>query len=118
MQGAKENGVLGAITGIGKGIGGLVLKPGAGKFLQLHSILKYRFNYCVISGLFGLPAYSLQGISVGLHKLFTGDYDGHIKLSRLTQGSEEIEACSDEQKEGVVRAWETVCHLEIKENSA
>jgi hypothetical protein len=32
--------VLGAITGIGKGIGGLVLKPGAGKFLQ-SLILKH-----------------------------------------------------------------------------
>jgi hypothetical protein len=71
----------------------------------------------MISGLFGLPAYSLQGISVGLHKLFAGDYDGHIKLSRLAQGSEEMKTCSDEEKEGVVRAWEKMCHLESQENS-
>ena len=31
FEGAKENGALGFITGIGKGIGGLVLKPGAGE---------------------------------------------------------------------------------------
>ena len=35
FEGAKENGALGLITGIGKGIGkgigGLVLKPGAGE---------------------------------------------------------------------------------------
>jgi hypothetical protein len=110
--------VLGAITGIGKGIGGLVLKPGAGKFLQLLLILKRGFNCYVISGLFGLPAYSLQGISVGVHKLFAGDYDGHIKLSRLAQGSEEVETYSDEQKDGVVRDWEKLCLLEIKDNSA
>jgi hypothetical protein len=71
----------------------------------------------LISGLFGFPAYSLQGISVELHKLFAGDYDGHIKLSRLAQGSEEMETYSDEQKEEVVRAWEKMCHLEIKDDS-
>jgi hypothetical protein len=80
--------------------------------------VNHGFNYCVFLGLFGLPAYSLQGISVGLHKLFTRDYDEHIKLSRLAQGNEEIETYSDEQKEGVVRAWEKMCHLEIQENSA
>jgi hypothetical protein len=96
----------------------LVLKPGAGKFLQLHSGLNHLLTYYVISGLFGLPAYTLQGISVGLHKIFAGDYDGHIKLSRLAQGSEDMETSSNEQKEGVVRAWEKICHLEIKENGA
>ena len=95
----------------------MVLKPGAGKFLRLRLILNHWVNYCLISGLFGLPAYSLQGISIGLHKLFAGDYDGHIKLSRLAQGSEEMETYSDEQKEGVVRAWEKMCHLEIKDDS-
>jgi hypothetical protein len=61
------------------------------------------------AGLFGLPAYSLQGISVGLHKLFAADYDGHIELSRLAQGREEMAFYSEEQQEEVVRAWETIC---------
>jgi hypothetical protein len=30
MQGAKKDGAAGAFKGIAKGIGGLVLKPGAG----------------------------------------------------------------------------------------
>lgn len=31
FEGAKKEGVLGLIKGFGKGIGGVVLKPGAGK---------------------------------------------------------------------------------------
>jgi hypothetical protein len=31
IRGAQENGTIGAIAGIGKGVGGLVLKPGAGE---------------------------------------------------------------------------------------
>jgi hypothetical protein len=61
------------------------------------------------AGLFGLPAYSLQGISVGLHKLFAADYDGHIKFSRLAQGREDIASCGEQQQEEVVRAWKQIC---------
>jgi hypothetical protein len=32
LRGAEKEGTAGLIKGIGKGIGGLVLKPGAGKF--------------------------------------------------------------------------------------
>ena len=39
INGAKENGVIGAVTGIGKGVGGLILKPGAGESLQCSHIL-------------------------------------------------------------------------------
>ena len=31
LEGAKKEGVVGLIKGFGKGIGGVVLKPGAGK---------------------------------------------------------------------------------------
>ena len=37
MEGAKKEGVVGLIKGFGKGIGGVVLKPGAGKYcLDAH----------------------------------------------------------------------------------
>lgn len=38
FEGAKKEGVLGLIKGFGKGIGGVVLKPGAGKsFLAIRA---------------------------------------------------------------------------------
>jgi hypothetical protein len=40
LEGAREHGALGLVTGIGKGIGGLVLKPGAGKYYYYLSLMK------------------------------------------------------------------------------
>lgn len=34
MQGAKKDGAAGAIKGLSKGIGGLILKPASGKFCK------------------------------------------------------------------------------------
>lgn len=36
MAGAKKDGAAGFVKGIGKGIGGIMLKPGAGKFVPQH----------------------------------------------------------------------------------
>lgn len=39
MRGAEKEGAAGLIKGIGKGIGGLILKPGAGEFQKLIELL-------------------------------------------------------------------------------
>jgi hypothetical protein len=36
MRGAEKEGAVGLLKGIGKGIGGLILKPGAGKSHSLN----------------------------------------------------------------------------------
>ena len=46
------------------------------------------------------------------HKLFAADVDGHIELHRLAQGRKEIEICSEEQQEEVVKAWKSICSLD------
>lgn len=38
IEGAKKEGAAGFVKGFGKGIGGVVLKPGAGKVLWLFSV--------------------------------------------------------------------------------
>ena len=44
LDGAKKEGVAGLIKGFGKGIGGVVLKPGAGKHfrdeISIHSLTR------------------------------------------------------------------------------
>lgn len=40
IEGAKKQGVAGLIKGFGKGLGGVVLKPGAGKKVDLTIFLK------------------------------------------------------------------------------
>jgi hypothetical protein len=37
LRGAEKEGTAGLIKGIGKGIGGLILKPGAGKYSLSYS---------------------------------------------------------------------------------
>ncbi len=37
LRGAEKEGAAGLVKGIGKGIGGLILKPGAGQFIILHA---------------------------------------------------------------------------------
>lgn len=39
LRGAEKEGAAGLFKGIGKGIAGLILKPGAGKCLQLHTVV-------------------------------------------------------------------------------
>jgi hypothetical protein len=41
LRGAEKEGTAGLIKGIGKGIGGLILKPGAGQFFFLQAFLIY-----------------------------------------------------------------------------
>jgi len=41
IRGAQENGAIGSIAGIGKGVGGLVLKPGAGECSDCQRISQY-----------------------------------------------------------------------------
>ncbi len=39
IRGAREGGAIGAVAGVCKGVGGLVLKPGAGEYQKCHRIL-------------------------------------------------------------------------------
>jgi hypothetical protein len=41
MRGAEKEGAAGLLKGIGKGIGGLVLKPGAGMFCDFCWLLRH-----------------------------------------------------------------------------
>jgi hypothetical protein len=41
MRGAEKEGAAGLLKGIGKGIGGLVLKPGAGTFCDIFRLLRH-----------------------------------------------------------------------------
>ena len=80
LHGAKEDGVVGLVKGIGFGLGGLVLKPG--------------------KGLFGLSAYALKGVERELSGLFGGEWKGerYVVAGRWAQGREEMESCGEEER--------------------
>jgi UDP-glucoronosyl and UDP-glucosyl transferase len=77
----QEDGCFGLLTGIGKGIGGLFLKP--------------------VSGIVGLGGYTLKGVETGLRKRVrdTGKTERWIRRARLHQAEQDMRQLS-EQKPG------------------
>jgi hypothetical protein len=102
LDGAKENGALGLVTGIGKGIGGLILKPGAGEQSLHYGPIGMLTE---LLGIFALSAYTLQGISQEIRRAFGPHHERQIAHSRLAQGREEMEEYSSEEQQGIILAW-------------
>jgi len=97
LAGAKKGGVVGAIKGFGKGIGGVVIKSAAGGW--------------------ALPAYVMNGIYKEIRRLFRDSVESYILASRCAQGVEEYARCTPQERSEVVRRWNTV-KAELQEQKA
>ncbi|KAF3938145.1 hypothetical protein ABW19_dt0210495 [Dactylella cylindrospora] len=85
IKGAREEGHGGFWKGVGKGVGGLVLKPGA--------------------AIWGLPGYTFKGIYEEYRKLGSSDTNGYILAARITQGIEELKACQAAELDTMLKRW-------------
>ncbi|KAH8596187.1 hypothetical protein B0O99DRAFT_125217 [Bisporella sp. PMI_857] len=85
FNGAKEGGVAGFVTGVGKGIGGLILKP--------------------TGAVFSVPADTIKGVYKELQKTSDTRLEEHIIKSRLAQGKQETLSTSEEEKVMIVKKW-------------
>ncbi|KAJ6262040.1 Sterol 3-beta-glucosyltransferase [Drechslerella dactyloides] len=85
IQGAKEEGQLGFWKGVGKGIGGLALKPSA--------------------ALMGLPGYTFKGIYEEIRKHNNSDMSGYIVAARITQGIEELKTYQQAELDMMLKRW-------------
>ncbi|KAG0154602.1 hypothetical protein PDIDSM_170 [Penicillium digitatum] len=85
QYGAKHHGTKGMVKGIGKGIGGVILKPPAG-----------------ICGLFGYP---LVGLRLKLQKSLGRSQQLSIMASRIAQGIEDMRASTADERAEVARKW-------------
>lgn len=85
---AQRSGSKGFFKGIGKGIGGVFLKPAA--------------------GLWGLAGYPLNGLHINLRRALSRSKKKHISASRLVQGMEEMIALSNEERASIVKAWKAL----------
>lgn len=94
----EEDGAIGLLTGIGKGIGGFVLKP--------------------MSGVVGLGGYTAKGVEAGIRKRVrdTGKTDRWIRRGRINQAEKDVRQLKEKSKQGkesaleeararVLRAW-------------
>jgi UDP:flavonoid glycosyltransferase YjiC (YdhE family) len=86
MKGAQKEGAAGFIKGIGKGIGGIALKPGA--------------------AVFGIPGYTMQGVYKEMQKQMGSSVQNYIIAARTAQGYEEWSGASAEERLDVVRRWQ------------
>jgi len=86
MKGAQKEGAAGFFKGIGKGIGGIALKPGA--------------------AVFGIPGYTMQGVYKEMQKQMGSSVQNYIIAARTAQGYEEWSGASAEERSDVVRRWQ------------
>lgn len=100
IYGHKESGTVGMIKGVGKGVGGVFLKPAAGRTANPH--------YSVLAnetGLWGLAGYPLKGIHKSLRNSLSRSKIRDILASRIKQGIGEMVAATPEERAAVIRRW-------------
>ena len=93
-NGAKDEGALGFVKGVGKGIGGLVLKD--------------------ISAVWGIPAYTMKGIHQEIIK--SRQPTKFIRRARILQGQKELTQLSKENiseaDKSIREAWKIILAME------
>ncbi|USP81242.1 glycosyltransferase family 1 protein [Curvularia clavata] len=85
LNGARKEGAGGFFKGVGKGIAGLLVKPGAAAL--------------------GILSHTLQGVNKEVQNLFGSNVQSYIIASRAAQGYEEWMQSSDEEKQQVIDKW-------------
>lgn len=85
VHGAKKDGALGFLKGIGKGFGGIVLKPGA--------------------AVFGITGYTMKGLYKELQSALGTSVRGKIVAARTVQGYAELADSAEEQRVQIVTRW-------------
>ena len=93
--------MAGLIKGFGKGIGGVVLKPGAGRFYFLNQ----RFHRADWQAFWGIPGYTFKGIYKELQKHLGSSVQNYIIAARTAQGYDEWMSSTREERLGVVSRW-------------
>ncbi|KAL2785872.1 hypothetical protein BJX66DRAFT_48580 [Aspergillus keveii] len=86
--GRKEGGAKGMIKGVGKGVGGVILKPAA--------------------GLWGLVGYPLDGVHKSLRNSLGKSKVKDIIASRISQGLGEMVAATPEERAAVIHRWNEI----------
>ncbi|KAF2633110.1 glycosyltransferase family 1 protein [Macroventuria anomochaeta] len=87
-KGAREKGASGFIKGVGKGVGGFLVKPGAA---------------CL-----GILSHTMQGVNKEMQKLFGSDVQNYVIASRAAQGYEDWLQSSDAEKQDVIVRWKQI----------
>ncbi|KAF2211785.1 glycosyltransferase family 1 protein [Cercospora zeae-maydis SCOH1-5] len=88
IKGAAKEGPAGFVKGVGKGIGGIALKPGA--------------------AFFGIPAYTMKGVYKEIQKQFGSSVQNYVIAARTAQGFDEYQSASPEERQDVIMRWKVL----------
>ena len=92
------------IKGFGKGIGGVVLKPGAGKFGLRSPAVPFTDNIAI----WGLPGYTFKGIYKELQNHLGSSVQNYIVAARTAQGYEDWHNSTREERLDAVSRWQAI----------
>ncbi|KAK1755035.1 glycosyltransferase family 28 domain-containing protein [Echria macrotheca] len=87
LRSVEKEGARGFLKGVGKGIGGLVLKPAA--------------------AVWSLPAYAMQGVQAEVRNLFARSSLNSIMTARVRQGREDLRNSTVEEQKDILVRWQT-----------
>ncbi|KAI0409887.1 hypothetical protein F4802DRAFT_542482 [Xylaria palmicola] len=85
LKGAEKEGGAGLLKGLGKGIGGLIVKPAA--------------------GVWAIPAYTMAGVHAEIRSIFAQSAHKYIMASRISQGNIDYNNSSAEEREDIEVRW-------------
>lgn len=88
IRGAAKEGPAGFIKGVGKGIAGIALKPGA--------------------AIFGIPGYTMKGMYKEMQARFGSSVQNYIIAARTAQGYDEWQASTPQERAEIVRRWKSL----------
>ncbi|KAF2758716.1 UDP-Glycosyltransferase/glycogen phosphorylase [Pseudovirgaria hyperparasitica] len=88
IKGGKKDGFAGFTKGIGKGLIGSFLKPGAATF--------------------AIPAYTMKGIYMEFSKKFGPNIDNYIFAARVAQGYDDVGRSTPEERNDILVRWRCI----------
>jgi hypothetical protein len=103
IKGRIEGGTAGMYKGIGRGIGGILLKPFAGKlqcFRPYHELMRIG-----VAGVLGL---TFKAIYEETQKTHGKTVDGRIRASLILQGYNEVKDLKADERTAIVEQWKTM----------
>lgn len=103
IKGWIEGVTAGMYKGIGKGIGGILQKPFAGKlqcFQPYHELMR--------TGAAGVLGLTFKGIYEEIQKTHGKTVDSRIRASLILQGYKEVKDLKADESTAIVEQWKTI----------
>ncbi|KAH8429328.1 glycosyltransferase [Aspergillus melleus] len=85
IRGLRQEGLSGFVKGVGRGIGGVVFKPGA--------------------AIWAVPAYTFQGVYEEVQKYFGSGLSSYIATTRYMEGKLGSDKLTEDQRKEIVERW-------------